>query len=44
MMDLTKLISGIAAEAPTVALALGGPVAGHAVTALSQALTQTRRN
>jgi len=39
MMDLTKLISGIAAVAPTVALALGGPVAGLAVTALSQALT-----
>ena len=39
MMDLTKLISGIATVAPTVALALGGPVAGLAVTALSQALT-----
>ena len=38
-MDLTKLISGIATVAPTVALALGGPVAGLAVTALSQALT-----
>lgn len=38
-MDLTKLIPAIASVAPTVALALGGPVAGLAVNALSQALT-----
>lgn len=38
-MDLSKLMANIATVAPTVALALGGPVAGLAVTALSQALT-----
>jgi hypothetical protein len=38
-MDPTKLIGKIASVAPTVALALGGPIAGLAVSALSQALT-----
>ena len=39
MMDLTRLVSTLASVAPTIALALGGPVAGLATTALSQALT-----
>lgn len=38
-MDLTRLVSTLASVAPTIALALGGPVAGLATTALSQALT-----
>ena len=38
-MDLSRLVSMLASVAPTIALALGGPVAGLATTALSQALT-----
>jgi hypothetical protein len=39
VMDLSRFVSTLASVAPTIALALGGPVAGLATTALSQALT-----
>ena len=39
MGELSRVVATIASVAPTLALALGGPVAGLATTALSQALT-----